>query len=67
MLLYICNTCGFFRDMTPIAFFAGNLSQSGQYNQTVTHCPVCKIAMYQVQKGDRLAIIVQDEKEGKNE
>jgi len=63
MQLYVCRTCGYFRDVTAISFFAGSMFQTGEYNETVTHCPSCKTAMYQVQKGDRLAIMVQDEKE----
>lgn len=70
MILYICRTkgCGFFRDITPISFFANNMAQVGTYNKTLTHCPNGHGEMYQVQKGDRLAVIAEDEKiEGKNE
>lgn len=63
MQLYLCRVCGYFRDVTAISFFAGITFQTGQYNETVTHCPNCKTAMYQVQKGDRLAIIVQNDEE----
>lgn len=41
-----------------------------QYNKSVTHCLHGHGEMYQVQKGDRLAVlpaIVESEKAGKNE
>jgi Zn finger protein HypA/HybF involved in hydrogenase expression len=41
-----------------------------KYNASVTHCPNCKTEMYQVQKGDKLAVlpnVVEGEREGKSE
>lgn len=72
MTLYVCRTkdCGFFRDMTPMYPFYNSADSVPLYNTTVTHCPNCKTAMYQVQKGDRLAVlpvVVESGKEGKNE
>lgn len=72
MILYICRAkdCGYFRDMTALAFSVhpeyfsnGNVAQKVQYNTSVTHCPHGHGMMYQVQKGDRLAVIAEDEKE----
>jgi hypothetical protein len=75
MILYVCRAkdCGYFRDMTEVAFYggyAGVNTRTLQYNTTVTHCPNGHGEMYQVQKGDRLAVLpvaVESEKEGKDE
>lgn len=64
IILYVCKQCGYFRDMTEIAFYAGVTAQVPQYNHTVTHCPNGHGMMYLVQNGDRIVVI---EKEGKNE
>lgn len=66
MILYICKICGYFRDMTPISgpllVFLTDTTKPFSYNHTVTHCPHGHGEMYQVQKGDRLAV-----REGKEE
>jgi Zn finger protein HypA/HybF involved in hydrogenase expression len=64
MILYICKSCGYFRDITGvISLTLETIAHPPEYNASVTHCPNCKTAMYQVQKGDRLAVIVEAEKE----
>ena len=65
MQLYVCGTCGFFRDVTAMSFLAGFPAKVGQYNKTVTHCPNGHGLMRQVQEGDRLAVIEQKDKEEK--
>jgi Zn finger protein HypA/HybF involved in hydrogenase expression len=67
MILYICKICGYFRDMTQVAFMAGVTTEKPQYNHTVTHCPNGHGEMYQVQKGDRLHVLSEREEEEKNE
>lgn len=64
MILFICRTCGKFRDVTPITFFChpeyfltDEKARFIQYNHTVTHCPNGHGEMYQVQKGDRLQVL----------
>jgi hypothetical protein len=68
MVLYVCRAkgCGFFRDMTPMYPFYTSADSVPLYNTTVTHCPDGHGEMYQVQKGDRLAVI-EEEKERVND
>ena len=73
MILYICKTCGFFRDMTYVSGLMSitieNMVRPVRYNTTVTYCPNGHGLMYQVQEGDRLSVlpvVAEDEKEGMN-
>ncbi len=71
MCLYVCKSCGYFRDMTHItglmSITLDNIVRSAQYNTSITHCHDCKVEMYQVQKGDRLAVLPAVTEEGRKD